>query len=70
MERLWNELKDAKTWFALTDDTLKAAKVELEEAQRTFNEALAERENASESLKAKKAEFDSAFNEDTLMKAS
>lgn len=64
MERLWNELKDAKTWFALTDDTLKGAKAQLEEAQAKFDAAEQERIKAAEALKAKKAEFDSAFNED------
>lgn len=63
MERLWNELKEAKTWFALTDDTMRIAQEQLALAQKAFDEATAERTKAAESLKTKKAEFDSAFNE-------
>lgn len=63
MERLWNELKEAKTWFALTDDTMRSAQEQLALAQKAFDEAAAERTKAAESLKTKKAEFDSAFNE-------
>ncbi len=63
MERLWGELKEAKTWFALTDDTMRTAQEQLAQAQKAFNEAAAERAKAAEVLRSKKAEFDSAFNE-------
>lgn len=61
MDRLFHELKDAKTFLLLTDEHLAECKRKLDEAQRAFAEAETERNKAAETLKLKKVEFDEAF---------
>jgi len=61
MERLFNELKEAKAYYALTNEHARECEAKLLAAQREMEEAAAERTKAQQALVAKKAEFDSAF---------
>lgn len=61
MERLFRELKEAKSYLALTNEHLVECRHALESAQRAFAEAEAEQQKATEALKLKKGEFDAAF---------
>jgi hypothetical protein len=61
MDRLWRELKEAKSYLALTEEHMVECRTALEAAQKAFAEAEAERVKAAETLKSKKAEFDQAF---------
>lgn len=61
MERLWAELKEAKTYLELTDEHLRECEARLLAAQRAFENAKEERRKAAETLRTKKAEFDVAF---------
>lgn len=65
MERLFNELKDAKTYLGLADEDLSESRRALEEAQRAFDQAQAERVKAHKNLLAKKEAFDKAFSVET-----
>jgi len=62
MDTLWLELKDAKVYLTLANESLSESKQKFEEAKRAFKEAESERDRAAQNLKAKKAEFDSAFD--------
>lgn len=61
MDRLFHELKDAKTFMSITEEHLVACKRKLEEAERAHTQAIAEHEKAALALKEKKVEFDAAF---------
>lgn len=61
MDRLFHELKDAKTFMSITEEHLAACKRKLEEAEAAHAQAIAEHEKATLALKEKKAEFDAAF---------
>ena len=62
MDRLFHELKDAKTYLVLADEHLAECKRKLDEAQRSFADAETERNRAADALKSKKVEFDEAFS--------
>jgi hypothetical protein len=64
MDRLFHELKEAKTYVALADEQYAVCEAKLLAAQREFEQAQDERKKAREALQAKKTEFDSAFSED------
>lgn len=61
MDRLFAELKDAKTLAALTEEHAEQCKAKVEEAARILTVAAQERDAAAMALKKKKAEFDRAF---------
>lgn len=61
MDRLFYELKDARTFTSITEEHLAACKRKLEEAEIAHAQAVAEHEKATLALKEKKAEFDAAF---------
>lgn len=62
MEKLWADLKEAKTNFELFDEQLTERRRKLEEAQRAFTEAEVERDRAAAQLREMKARFDEAFS--------
>lgn len=61
MDRLFSELKEAKTYLALAGEQLTACKKMLDEAQVAHVLATEEHAKAEALLQAKKAEFDAAF---------
>ena len=61
MDRLFSELKEAKTYLALTGEQLAACKKTLDEAQAAYSLATDEHVKAEAALQSKKAEFDAAF---------
>lgn len=63
MDRLYNELKDAKNYYGLTVEQLAECREKLAAAQKAFDEATAEKDRAGETLRAKKAEFDQVFSQ-------
>ena len=64
MDRLFHELKEAKTYVALADEQYAVCEAKLYAAQKDFEQAQDERKKAKEALQTKKNEFDSAFSED------
>lgn len=63
MERLWAELKDAKTYRDLATDHVRACEMTFEAARKALEEAKAEQERAAAVLREKKALFDANFGE-------
>ena len=61
MDRLFQELKEAKTYLALTEEQLAACKKKLEEVEAAHATAASEHAEALAALKSKKTEFDNAF---------
>lgn len=56
LDALWVELKEAREYLVLADEQLVHCTSALQEAQRAFAEAQAEREKSAERLRARKAE--------------
>lgn len=61
MERLFKELKDAKTYLTLADSELADREAELLEAQKRRDDARGERKRAVERLRSLKLAFDTEF---------
>ncbi len=61
MDRLWQELRDARSNYKLAEEIENEARERLTAAQRAMSEASMEKGRAAESLCAAKAEFDKAF---------
>jgi hypothetical protein len=61
MDQLFVELKEAKQFFALTDEHLVECEVKFKEAQKAVADAIQERERAAAVLREKKQEFDRVF---------
>jgi len=64
IERLFAELRDAKSYLALVDSDLLDRERELVEAQQAVNEAREERGRAASKLRSLKSEFDREFSKE------
>jgi len=62
MDKLFAELKEAKSYLLLTEENLTEAQRKLDEAKRAYDEALGEKTKAAWDLKNKKEKFDQYFD--------